>query len=112
LLSIPFIPALVWFIYKTRYELTYLPFLLISKIQGRNFRVAKTFEDIKKILTLTDKGRALEELFSCKGFHPIVSLESVNHELWETVRKNFLFFKDFLPHQDKLGIIARAEAEN
>jgi hypothetical protein len=104
-------PASIWFLCKMRYELTFLPFWLIAKIQGRKFRVAKTYEEIKSTLTLTDKGRALEELFSCKAFYPIISLESVNHQLWERVRNNFLKFKDYLPHQDKLGEIARQESE-
>lgn len=110
-LSLPFIPGLIWFIFKIRYELTFIPFLLIAKIQGRKFRVAKTFEDIKSTLCITDKGRALEELFSSNAFLPIISLESVNHKLWEKVRKNFLFFKDYLPHQDKIGIIASQEVQ-
>ncbi len=110
-LIIPIVPGVIWFFFKMRYELTYLPFMLIAKIQGRKFRVARTFEDIKSVLTITDKGRALEELFSCNAFAPIISLESVNHKLWETVRKNFMLFKDYLPHQDKLGEIAKMEVD-
>jgi len=89
----------------------FFPLYLITKIQRRNFKVARSLKDIKSALKLTDKGRVIEELFATPAWLPIISLESANGPQWEEVRKNFLEFVNYLPSTEKLGEIAKMEVD-
>ena len=105
-------PLLFYFFFKLRNcDLMSIPFHLLAKIQGKNFKVMTTFKDIKKALQLTDKGRALEELFSCEAWKPIISLESVNSPIWDEIKKNYLQLKQHFPKHEIISEIAREEAE-
>ena len=97
--------------YKMRYNLSFIPFYLISKIQGRNFRIATNLAEIKLAMQLTDKGMGLEDLFSTPAWRPILSLESVNSPIWETLKTNFFIFKNELPNKEKLAEISNEEAK-
>jgi len=46
------------------------------------------------------------------AWHPILSVESVNGETWEIVKNNLLEFKKHLPSTEKIGLIAKKEAQD
>lgn len=99
-----------YFISKIRYSFAVLPFYLLNAIQGKKFKVITSQKDIKFALSLSDKGRALEDLFAIKAWEPILSVESINGETWKIVRKNLDEFMKYLPQFHKLGLIATQEA--
>lgn len=104
-ITIPIIYALS----RLRYSFAVLPFYLLNLIQGHKFKVITNQKDIKYALSLTDKGRGLEELFALEAWKPILSVESINGKTWEIVRKNIEEFMKYLPPSYKLGIIATNE---
>jgi hypothetical protein len=97
---------------KIRHEFSFLPLLIITKIQKRKFKLLKNINEIKKILKLSDKGYVIEELLATPAWLPILSVESTNGETWETLRKNLLAFIEHIPSKEKLGLIAKEEAKN
>lgn len=105
--------TVLYFIYalgQLRHKYVYLPLYLITIIQGKKFRIATNSKDILNTLKLTDKGRSIEDLFSCKAFVPILSLESVNGPLWEELKNNFMILKPYLPSSEILSKIAEEES--
>jgi len=105
-----FSPILLYVILEIRYSFAYLPFYILAKIQGKNFKLASDLKEIKQTLLLTDKGRGLEELFSTPAWEPIISLESCNSPIWDEIRANFMTFKEMIPPIGKLSEIASDEA--
>jgi len=61
----------------------------MARLQGNKFRMAKTLDEIKKTLLLTDKGRGIEELIATPAWLPIISLESVNGSQWIELKRNY-----------------------
>ena len=110
-ISIVFLSGVLYFIYKLRYEFSFFPLYLIAKLQGRNFKISKTYEEIKEALMLTDKGRGIEELIALPAFLPIISLESVNGSEWIKLKRNFLILQKYLPSVQELGKVAKYELE-
>lgn len=102
---------MLYFIYKLRYEFSFFPLYLIAKLQGHKFRIAKTYEEIKETLMLTDKGRGIEELIATPAFLPIISLESVNGSEWIQLKRNFLVLQKYLPPVQELGQVTKYELE-
>lgn len=101
--------GLLYVIFKLRYEFAHLPLYIIARLQGQNFKVAKTVNEIKEALMLTDKGTGLEELVAMPAWQPILSLESVNGQKWQELKKNFLIFQKYLPPVSELGLVAKHE---
>ena len=101
--------SLLYFVLKLRYEFSYFPLFLIAAIQGQRFKVARTIEEVKKALMLSDKGRGIEELIAMPAWEPILSLESVNGSKWIELKKNFLILQKHLPSVQQLGIVAKHE---
>lgn len=102
--------VLITFVLKLRHDFSSLPLYLLTKIQRRNFKISIDINEIKKILKLKDKGMMIEELFATPAWEPILSVESVNGDIWEVLKKNLLEFVEYLPSKEKLGIIAKEEA--
>lgn len=100
---------LLYVVYKIRYDFANLPLYLIARLQGQNFKLAKTHDEIKQALLLTDKGRGIEDLIATPAWQPILSLESVNGEKWLELKKNFLIFQKYLPSVSQLGLVAKQE---
>jgi len=98
-----------YFVYNLRYEFLNFPLFLLARLQGHRFKLAKTQQEIKEALMLTDKGHGIEELIATPAFEPILSLESVNGKQWIELKKNFLIFQKFLPSIQQLGIVAKHE---
>lgn len=98
------IAFLYYFLLEFRYSFKAFPFYLITKVQGKNFEVIKTIEGIRSVLKLTDKGVGLEDLIACEAWSPIISIESVNGEIWETIRKNFHILLAYIPGGEKSGL--------
>ncbi|XP_065644381.1 uncharacterized protein LOC136075362 [Hydra vulgaris] len=101
--------CIFYFVYNLRYKFLSFQLYLLTRIQGHRFKLAKTPEEIKEALMLTDKGRGIEELIATPAFDPILSLESVNGEKWVELKKNFLILQRFLPTIQQLGIVAKYE---
>jgi hypothetical protein len=101
---------LIYALGQLRHKYAYLPLYLITVIQGKKFKIATDSKEILNTLKLTDKGRSIEELFSCNAFLPILSLESVNGPIWEELKHNFMIFKQFLPGSEILSKIALEES--
>ncbi len=104
------ITFLYFLFHNLRYNLVQLPFLMISYVQGKNFKMLTSLKDIKAALQLSDKGVGLEDLFSMPAWDPIISLESCSSPTWDIVRDNFAIFKPVLPDKKHLGEIASEEA--
>lgn len=94
------------FIYYIRYDFALLPLYVLTTLQGHNFRTAHTREEIKKAFLSDNKGSVIEELFATPAWKPILSIESVNGSLWQTLKKNFLVIQKELPPKAELGNIA------
>ena len=97
------------FVYRFRYDFSYVSLYLITVIQGCNFKMARTFKEVKEALLLKDKGNVIEQLLSSPGWLPIISIESENAPLWNDLKANFLIFQKELPTKAELGTIARTE---
>lgn len=94
-----------------RHNLAILPLYILTFIQGRNLKVSTDIKEIKQFLKGSDKGFLIEELFACPAWSPILSIESVNGKMWETLKNNILNFKEHIPSIYKLGLIAKKEAD-
>lgn len=92
--------------------MSYVALFLFTKVQGQNFRMAKNVNDIKYAMQFSDKGTVIEELLASPAWYPIISIESVNHDLWHTVKRNFLKFQQQLHPKTVLGEIAQKELRN
>ena len=98
-----------------RYSLILLPLHILTKIQGKQFNVmslSKNPKEVKRIFKLTDKGRGVEEIFATKAWSPVLSIESVNSPLWETLRDNYIELTKYFPTEEKLAEIAKVEAKS
>jgi len=84
---------------------------MITKAQGQNFKMVTKHKEVKDILMLSDKGTVIEELLATPAWRPILSIESVNHNLWHELKKNFLTFAKALPPKSELGNIAHFELQ-
>lgn len=111
-ISLGIIVSLGYFMLKIRHDFCFFPLFLITKIQKRKFKVLKDLNEITKILKLSDKGQVIEELFASPSFLPILSLESTNGKIWETLKKNLFKFVAYIPSQEKLASIAKQESNN
>jgi len=100
---------LTYLFLKIRHDFAILPLFLITKIQGRNFKNSKDMKEIKNILKLSDKGNVIEELLATPAWSPILSVESTNGKIWETLKKNLMQFIEYIPSKEKLGEIAENE---
>lgn len=103
--------GLIYLFAEIRHKFAYFPLYLITMIQGRNFKLAKNYSEIKYALKFKDKGKVIEELFATPAWDPIISLESTNGTVWENLRSNFLKLVPLLPSGEKLGEIASREAK-
>ena len=103
------ISCVIYVVYNLRYEFLNFPLYLLARLQGHRFKLARTPEEIKEALMLTDKSHGIEEMIATPAFEPILSLESVNGEQWIELKKNFLIFQKFLPSIQQLGIVAKHE---
>lgn len=99
------------FILNVRYDFAYVTLFIASLIQGHKFKIVRKNADIKKALMLSDKGSVIEELLALPAWYPILSLESVNHDLWKELKRNFLKFSALLPSKTELGDIAEQETK-
>ena len=105
--------ALVSFLYivsNLRYDFSILPLYIFTKIQGKKFKLTNDMKEIKTILKIKDKGYAIEELIASPAWLPILSVESTNGKIWETLRKNLLNFIEYIPSKEKLGQITKDES--
>ena len=107
--SISIILFCVKSLYQFRYDFIYISLYLLTVAQNHKFKIARTFKEKKEALLLTDKGNVIEGLLSCPAWLPILSLESVNHSLWQELKINFLRFQKELPSKTELGLIAQNE---
>jgi len=87
------------FVYLIRYyDLKEIFFWILAKKQGiRNVVYFKnldknSIETINNVLNLKIKGNFIEHLIATPAWKPILSLESVDNQEWEVVKKNFLYF--------------------
>ena len=99
----------VRFIYQFRFEFMYFALFILTTVQGHKFRIARSHKDIKYAMQFSDKGSVVEELLATPAWLPILSIESVNHSLWQSLKKNFLIFLKELPPKSELGKIADLE---
>jgi hypothetical protein len=99
-------------ILNLRNDFAFLPLIIITKIQGKNFKLSRDLSEIKSCLKGSDKGHVIEELFAMPAWYPILSVESVNGKTWEIVKQNLMKFKAYIPSNKKIGLIAKKEAEN
>ena len=97
---------------RFRYEYSYFPLFIFTILQKRNFKVAKTVEEIKETLLLSDKGNCIEELIASQAWRPILSIESVNGQKWLELKKNYLIFQKYLPSIQDLGVVTKYHVEN
>jgi hypothetical protein len=95
-----------------RNEFAFLPLIILTKIQGKNFKLSRDLSEVKACLKGSDKGHIIEELFAMPAWYPILSVESVNGKTWEIVKQNLLKFKAYLPSNKKIGLIAKKEAQD
>ena len=98
-----------YFILKLRYEFLYLPLYLIAKIQGHNFKIARSIDEVKRALMLSDKGRGIEELVAQPAWAPILSLESVNGPKWIELKTNFLYLQKHFSSIRHLSFVTKYE---
>ena len=94
-----------------RYEFLNLPLYILTKMQGKNFRMVANLGEYLANFRGADKGNIIEGLFALPAWAPILSLESVNGKQWEVVRANIMELLNYLPSKAKLGLIAKNEAE-
>ena len=97
--------------YYIRYDFALLPLYGVALLQGYSVKVARTQKEIKEAFTSSDKGTVLEELLATPAWSPILSIESVNGPLWQTLKRNFLLVQKLLPSKIELGKIAEAETK-
>jgi hypothetical protein len=96
-------------ILRFRYEFKYFGLFIVTILQKRNFKIAKTCEEIKETLLLSDKGIGIEELIATPAWLPILSIESVNGQKWIELKKNYLIFQTNLPSVKELGSVTNFE---
>lgn len=101
----------IYMFLNIRNDFAILPLFIITKIQGRNFKLSKDLKEIKNVLKGSDKGHIIEELFACPAWYPILSVESVNGKVWEIVKDNLMKFKKHIPSKEKIGLIAKKEGQ-
>ena len=75
-----------------RYEFSYFGLYVVTLLQKRNFKIAKTSKDVQRALCLRDKGVAIEELIAAPAWLPILSIESVNGKKWIQLKANYAIF--------------------
>ena len=92
-----------------RYEFSYFGLYVVTLLQKRNFKIAKTSKDVQRALCLRDKGVAIEELIAAPAWLPILSIESVNGKKWIQLKANYAIFHKHLPTVSELGSKARDE---
>jgi hypothetical protein len=97
---------------RFRYEYSFFPLFIFTILQKRNFKIAKTSEEIKETLLLSDKGNCIEELIAAPAWLPILSIESVNGEKWIELKKNYLIFQKSLPSIGDLGYVTKYHVQN
>jgi hypothetical protein len=64
----------------------------------RDLNVAK-----QVLLNSSDKGSFIEEKLASPAWLPILSLESVNGEIWPDLKSRFLMFQKYLPSTEELS---------
>ena len=99
----------VKFIYQFRYDFSYFALYVFTIAQGHRFKIARTHKEIKYAMQFSDKGTVIEEHLASPAWLPILSIESVNHSLWQELKKNFLTFLRELPPKSELGRLAELE---
>ncbi len=95
--------------YNMRYDFNYVLLYILTTAQGQKFKMVRKHQEIKEALMLSDKGTVLEELLATPAWRPILSVESVNHNLWHELKTNFLTFAKAVPAKSELGNIAQFE---
>jgi len=94
-----------------RNDFAILPLVILTAIQGKHFKSSRDLKEIKACLKGSDKGHIIEELFAMPAWYPILSVESVNGKTWEVVKANLMKFKEYIPNNKKIGLIAKKEAQ-
>lgn len=94
-----------------RNDFIFLPLFILVKVQGKNFKVSRDLKEIKQNLKGSDKGEIIEDLFALPAWAPILSVESTNGKVWEAVKDNLMKFKKHIPCKEKIGFIAKKEAQ-
>ena len=102
--------GVAYFFAELRNKFAFIPLYLLTKLQGRNFKIANEIKEIEYALQLSDKGFGIEEMFAKQAWYPVLSIESTNGAKWKELRKNFFTFVHHLPSPKKLKIIAEQEA--
>jgi hypothetical protein len=97
--------------FNLRYELVNFPLYVLTKLQGKNFRMVTNLKEFKTNFRGADKGNLIEGLIAMPAWAPILSLESVNGKQWEIVRANIMELFNYIPSKEKLGLIAKNEAK-
>jgi hypothetical protein len=91
--------------------MSFLPLYIMTKLQGKNFKVITKIDEIKSAFGGGDKGRMIEELFEQSAWYPLLSLESSNGDTWLSLKKKFSNFLKYLPSKQKLSIITTNEIQ-
>ena len=60
---------------------------------------------INKVISLKDKGNFIEYFVATPAWEPIISLESVDNDKWDKVKKNFLNFTTCFYLDNKMNLI-------
>lgn len=100
---------ITYFVYQFRYQFDYVTLYVITFLQGTKLKMARTKQEIKETLMLSDKGTVIEELLASPAWLPILSIESVNHSMWHELKTNFITFQKLLPPRSELGNITEYE---
>jgi hypothetical protein len=110
-ITLTFAISFFYFVGEFRHKFAYFPLYVMTTVQGRNFKIATNYQEIKQALKFKDKGEVIEELLASPAWSPILSVESVNGEVWEELRRNFFIFVEHLPSKEKLGEISHEESK-
>ncbi len=108
-----FIKLLTKLVYYIRYyDFKECFFWLLSKKYGvKNIIYFKELNKnninlINKVLMLKTKGNFIECQIATPAWKPIISLESVDNEVWNQVKKNFLNFTSIINVDNKINLIS------
>lgn len=104
--------CILYVVLQFRNELNFLPIYILVLLSCRKIKIVDSLSEIQKMMKLTDKGMALEDLVALPAWSPILSLESVSGEIWKELREKFMDFIKLLPDLNVLGEIASLESKD
>lgn len=103
---------LSFFLYYIRYyDFKEFYFWLLGKKYGINNIIyfkelnQNNINLINKVISLKDKGNFIEYFIATPAWEPIISLESVDNDKWDKVKKNFLKFTTCFYLDNKMNLI-------